>query len=194
METWKDVVGYEGLYEVSDAGNVRSKPRVIHVVRDKYEYDLPIDGKMLRPQLLRHGYLGVWLYGKESLKGRNGKQYSVHRLVANAFHPNPNHYSEVNHINEDKSDNRACNLEWCSHQQNSAYGTRPQRIAVAHRNNENKRRRKIAQYTIKGDLVKVFPSITEVRRCGFNAGNAWECANGNPARSHSQGFVWRFLD
>ena len=194
IETWKDVVGYEGLYEVSDFGNVRSKPRVIHVIRGKDEYDLVKEGKNLKPQPLHHGYVGVWLYGGDALKGRNGKQYSVHRLVAKAFCQNPNDYSEVNHINEDKADNRACNLEWCSHIQNSRHGTRPQRIGLAHRNDPNKRRRKIAQYTKDGELVEIFPSITELRRRGYNAGNAWYCANGHRAYSTSQGYVWKFVD
>ena len=194
METWRDVVGYEGLYEVSDLGNVRSRTRVVHVKRGADEYDLVQTGKALKPQPLRHGYVGVWLYGRAAVKGRNGKNYSVHRLVAEAFCPNPNNYPEVNHLNEDKSDNRACNLEWCTHKQNSVYGTRPKRIGEAHRNDPNKRRRAIAQYTKDGSLVRVFPSIAELRRCGYNGGNAWYCASGNKSYTSSQGYIWKFVD
>jgi hypothetical protein len=193
-EIWKDVVGYEGLYEVSNLGNVRSVDRVITVERGKDTYPYPLKGKELKQTRQNHGYLGVWLYGRGGIAGRNGKMVAVHRIVADAFCRKKDGDCEVNHLNEDKSDNRACNLEWCTHAENSSYGTRGQRISESNKRNPNKKRRRIAQYTLSGEFIQEFPSIFALRQAGYNGGNAWECANGNPAYSHSEGYIWRFLN
>ena len=143
-EIWKPVVGFESRYEVSNLGRIRSLPHETLICREKGKpYYLQKAGKEIIPQPRQHGYLSVWLYGNGGNNGRAGKQYSVHRIVAEAFVPNPNGYAEVNHINEDKTDNTACNLEWCSHIQNSNHGTRGERIGAWHREN-NKRRRESA--------------------------------------------------
>lgn len=101
MEEWRAVPGYEGLYEVSNMGNVRNVRR----------------NKLLRLQK-NQGYIRVWLY-------KNGIQTGlrVHRLVAQAFLPNPDNLPEVNHLDEDKSNNRVENLEFCDRKYNVNYGT-----------------------------------------------------------------------
>lgn len=140
-EIWKPVVGFETRYEVSNMGRIRSLPHETLIERKKGKpYILKKKGAYVIPQPRRHGYMAVWLYGNGGNNGRAGKQYSVHRIVAEAFIPNPNNYAEVNHINEDKTDNRACNLEWCSHVQNSNHGTRGERIGAWHRENNRRRR------------------------------------------------------
>lgn len=143
-EVWKPVVGFEGRYEVSDMGRIRSLPHETVINRKKGKpYTLKKRGAYIMPQPRQHGYMAVWLYGNGGNNGRAGKQYSVHRIVAEAFLPNPNGCLEVNHINEDKTDNRACNLEWCTHKENSNHGTRGARIGAWHRaNNERKRQDK----------------------------------------------------
>lgn len=147
-EIWKPVVGFETRYEVSNLGRVRSLPHESIVVRKKGKsYVLRKRGAYVSPQPRRHGYLGVWLYGNGGNNGRAGKQYALHRIVAEAFIENPTGYKEVNHINENKTDNRACNLEWCSHIQNSNHGTRGARIGEWHR--ENNRRRREAELAHK---------------------------------------------
>jgi len=190
-EIWKPVVGYEGLYEVSNLGNVRSIDRVRHIIQANREYDIVAKGKPIIPQARRHGYLSVWLYGHGGRAKRTGKQFSVHRLVAEAFIPNPNRYAEVNHKDESKTNNCADNLEWCNHLQNSNYGTRPQRIGDMNRN--GKKSKPIAQYTRDGELVRVFPSLQEASRNGFNASNICNCAKGNPQYSHAYGYLWRYV-
>lgn len=103
QEQWKDIFGYDGMYQVSDLGRVRSK---------KYGR-----WKMLKPNKNRFGYLMSYLY-----KDGKPKNISVHRLVAQAFIENNNIFNtEINHINEDKTDNRVSNLEWCDRQYNLTY-------------------------------------------------------------------------
>ena len=167
-EVWKDIENYGGKYQVSTFGNVRG-----------------LRG-LLKPQKRNHGYLAVWLYNG------NGKanQISVHRLVAKAFIPNPEGLPEVNHIDEDKQNNSAGNLAWCSHKSNSSYGTRGAKISKS--NTNGKRSRAICQYTLDGELVAVFPSLQEAHRHGYAASNICRCANGHPKYSHAYGYVWRY--
>ena len=100
IEVWKPVVGYEGLYEVSSYGRVRNRY-----------------GRILLIETTRVGYLRVSLY-----VNCHQKHYLVHRLVAHAFLPNPHHYPEVNHKDENPSNNCVENLEWCSRTYNMRYG------------------------------------------------------------------------
>lgn len=113
-EEWKAVKGYEGFYEVSNMGRVRSLPRQIKNYR--------FNGKVLKQFTTNGEYLRVTLsvYGKPKI-------VSVHRLVAEAFVPNPQNKETVNHINEIKQDNRAENLEWLTLLENVRYGTRAER-------------------------------------------------------------------
>ena len=103
MEEWKNIIGYEGLYEVSNMGNVRNVRR----------------NTLLRFSKNNYGYIQVYLY-KNGI--RNG--FKVHRLVAQAFIPNPDNLPQVNHKDEDKTNNSVENLEWCDHKYNVNYGHR----------------------------------------------------------------------
>lgn len=103
MEEWKKIPGYEGLYEVSNMGNVRNVRR----------------NKLLRLSKTNNRYIRVSLC-KNGIK----TGLTVHRLVAEAFLPNPDNLPEVNHKDEDKTNNRVENLEWCDHKYNMNYGTR----------------------------------------------------------------------
>ena len=112
-EEWRDVVGYEGLYQVSNLGRVKSLSRRI-VYKDGREYNYP--SKVLKNQKISTGYIGVMLYGVDG-----NKQYFVHRLVAETFIPNPNNLSDVNHKDGCKTNNILSNLEWCSHSDNQKH-------------------------------------------------------------------------
>jgi len=168
MEVWMDVPGYEGLYRVSNMGRVLGLRK----------------NTMLKPQSRRHGYLCVWLY-----KDGKTEQMSVHRLVASVFCPKPYGHDEVNHINEDKTDNRAENLEWCTHFENSIAGTRSKRISKA--NTNGKRSKRIVQLSMSGDFIAEFPSLAEAQRqLGYAAGNILRCIQGKYA--HAYGYMWQY--
>jgi hypothetical protein len=109
IEIWKPIKGYEGFYEVSNLGRVKSLDR-IGIYPDR---KIELKGKVLSKRIINHGYIGVKLY-----KDNKSKSISVHRLVAMAFIDNPHNYNEVNHINFIKDDNKVENLEWCNRSQN----------------------------------------------------------------------------
>jgi hypothetical protein len=115
-QIWKDVIGYEGLYQVSNFGNIRSLDRI---VKKPNEISYIRKGKPCIQSKNNLGYMTVGL----TVNNVKVNKY-VHRLVAEAFIPNPNNYPQVNHINCDKTDNRIHNLEWCTNSQNQIHNIR----------------------------------------------------------------------
>ena len=132
MEEWRDVKGYEGLYQVSNEGRVKSLKRYR---KNKAGCVAKIQEKLIKPHLNHRGYCQAPLC-KDSVV----RMFAVHRLVAKAFLPNPDNLPQVNHKDEDKENNfvfinedgsvnlEKSNLEWCTNEYNSRYGTRGQRI------------------------------------------------------------------
>ena len=169
-EEWRDVAGYEGRYQVSSMGRVKSLERKGR----KSE-------RILKQDVVYGGYLTVVLCA-----GGKRKMHKVHRLVCQAFHDNPDNKSDVNHINENKTDNRACNLEWSTRKENLNHGTRNERSAKS-------LSKPVGQYTRDGDLVKVWPLTIEVQRqTGFSRGSICETANGK--RKQAYGFIWKHIE
>jgi hypothetical protein len=109
MEVWKDIKGYEGLYQVSNKGNVRSLDMIVKAKSNGTQLK---KGKLLSPQYTWNGYLRYDL---------SGKKRRAHRLVAQSFIPNPNNKEEVNHINCIRDDNRLENLEWSTKSENNKH-------------------------------------------------------------------------
>ena len=122
MEEWKNIVGYENLYQVSNFGNVRSLDKVI--IRSNGE-KLTVHGKILKPMISR-GYCYVRLNDCGSWKDEQ-----VHRLVAQAFISNPDNLPEVNHKDENPANNNVDNLEWCTHEYNVNYGHRLEKFSAS---------------------------------------------------------------
>lgn len=174
-EIWKEFM-VDGLkYEISNIGNIRSKGS------DKYH-----KGKELKPYKTKNGYLQIVLTSKHIHK-------YIHRLVAEAFVLNPNNYDEVNHINEDKTDNRAENLEWCTHNYNYNYGSRIERIRQKRIGQYNtKNSKKVGQYDKNGKLVKVFESGMEAKRNGYNNAHISMCCRG--LRKTANGCMWKYIE
>ena len=117
-EIWKDIIGYEGLYQVSNFGRVKSLSRQVFVSNPHFIGYRKTKEKILsnKPSKIKYVYV---ILNKNSEKFQVG----IHRLVAQAFIPNPNNLPEVNHKDENPSNNFVDNLEWCSHSYNSNYGT-----------------------------------------------------------------------
>lgn len=159
QEIWKDIKGYEGKYQVSNYGRVKS-----------LNYRHTGKEKLLKPTLQPDGYLHVSLC-------KPLKRFSIHRLVANAFIPNPENLPCVNHKDENKHNNNVCNLEWCTHKYNNEYGTRLKRVIETQLKN-HKLSKKVYQYTLDGELVKEWESTRECERNGFNKAHIISCCKG----------------
>ena len=173
-EIWKPIKGYEGLYEVSNFGRIRSLDRWCSNGRGKQLKK----GKILKPQKNRYGYLYINLY-------KNGimKHITIHKLVAEVFLPNPNNLPCVNHKDECKSNNVVNNLEWCSYSYNINFGTRNKRMI-------KKRCKPVVQYTLDGQFVREWESTNECYRNGFNQGAVAACCRGE--RKTYKGFLWEY--
>ena len=177
MEIWKNIKGYEGLYQVSSEGRVKSLERK---VRHGSGIELTIKERILKPAPASNGYLVVTLYA-----GGKRKMYTVHRLVCKAFHENPENKLDVNHINENKTDNRACNLEWSTRRENCNHGTRNERMAKT-------LSKPVGQYTLDGELIKVWASAREAQmQVGFSYQHISNVATGK--RKTHKGFVWKYI-
>ena len=180
MEIWKDLVGFEGKYKISSEGRVKS-----------LDYNRTGKERIMKPSPNGCGYLQVSLC-------KDNKMYTkkVHRLVAEAFIPNPLCLATVNHKNEIKTDNRVENLEWMSDYDNRMYGTRLARISIANKGkfiNRKDQSKVVLQFTKDGKFVAEFPSGKEVeRQLGFDQGNISMCCLGK--RKHSYGYVWKYRE
>lgn len=151
-EIWKDIAGYEVLYQVSNLGRVKS----LGNYKSRRE-------KILKPNPDKDGYLHVIL-----CKNGKGKNKSVQQLVLGAFDSNPNNLTEVNHKDENKANNRLDNLEWCDPKYNRNYGTRNERIA-----------KKLSKQVMCVETGKIYPSAKEAsRQTGANRESIRECCRG----------------
>ena len=176
-EIWRDIEGYEGLYQVSNKGRVKSLERT---VTQKNGRKYSVKGRILKPATDKDGYLRVDFFNDS---GR--KVFKVHRLVCEAFHKNPENKPCVNHIDENKTNNTVSNLEWCTVAENTNYGTRNARISKA-------QSKPVGQYTRDGKLIKVWQSTMEVQRqLGFAPSNISDVALGK--RRTAYGYVWKYV-
>lgn len=173
-EIWKDIKGYEGKYQVSNFGNVKS-----------LNYNQTGNERLLKPILHHTGYLCVNLC-------KPNKKFPIHRLVAEAFIPNPDNLPQVNHKDENKHNNHVDNLEYCTQLYNINFGTRNKRISES-------LSKKVYQYTLDGKFVKEWKSIIECSRNGFNQGNIVSCCKGGLIRNNKwvnvtqhKGFKWSY--
>lgn len=202
MEIWRDAPGFEG-YQVSNEGRVKSL-NYNHTGREK----------LLIPAVDGGGYLFVKLY-----KDGKRKTKYIHKLAAEAFMPNPLNLPQVNHKDENKLNNTVwlnedgsvdlekSNLEWCTATYNCNYGTRNQRMAESLKNSQkakeqrNKLHEKLSkpvyQRTLDEILVKIWSSVNECGRNGFNSGAVSECCNNKYKREGNnryKNYIWEYGD
>lgn len=184
---WRSIPGWEGKYWVSNTGIVKGRRKELK----QWKSDL--------------GYCVVSLEKGKRGGDRESKFMNVHRAVAMAFIPNPNNLPQVNHKDENPSNNNVDNLEWCSAKYNMNYGdgaktrhlkidySTEKRKDLARENGAKTTSKKVYQFTKKGELVKVYKSIHEAGRAtGINSSHIGEVANRSKIRSTAGGFVWSF--
>lgn len=162
MEEWRDIKGYEGLYQVSNEGRVKGLKR----------------NNLRKFNDNGYGYYMV-LLSKDGIK----KPLYVHRLVAEAFIPNPDNLPQVNHKNELKHQNNVDNLEWCSNKYNMNYGTARERTS-------EKQRKEVHQFKLDGELVKIYNGINTCAEFGFEPSCISQCCNG--VRKTHKGYIWKY--
>ena len=185
IEIWKTAVYdgeiYEGLYKVSNLGRILS-----------LNYKRTGKAKLRNPVEMPNGYLQVGLR-----KNGNTKMCYVHRLIAETFLPNPENLPEVNHKDEDKTNNfvflnedgsvdkEKSNLEWCDRKYNNNYGTRTERFIKT-------MSKKVLQFSKTGEFIREWESTRECGRNGFDQGAVARCCRGE--RKSHKGFLWMFAD
>lgn len=217
IEEWRDVVGFEGLYQVSNLGRVKGLDRLVDTNINNVNRRIH-KGKLLKPQFNNKGYKRVNL-----CKNGNKNQAFVHRLVAEAFIPNPNNYPVVNHKDENPKNNCVENLEWCTQKYNMNWNGVMKKVGLKLRkteeekkynrkkyeeaHKEEKRRymqeyhrkhyiptgtrtkKKVSQYTIEGIHIKDYDSIAEA----YN--DTGVCHIGcvcNGSRNSAGGYIWKW--
>ena len=188
-EIWKDIKGYEGLYQISSFGNVKSLDRYIINKNGDKQY---FPGKYLT-QGISDNYLKVIL-------SKNNKQrtFRVHILVARAFIPNPENKPEVNHIDGNKKNNKVNNLEWNTRSENELHAyknglakpSNKQKQAVAKYAKENYSK-KVVQYSLNGEFIKEWNSMHDVwRELGIRPSYICRCCKG--LRNQTCGYIWKY--
>ncbi len=175
MEIWKDIDGYNGYYQVSNQGRVKNAER----------------GTILKQQISRFGYKRVKLF-----KGNKGKDYAVHRLVAQAFIDNPEGKPCVNHINFDKTCNAVENLEWCTYEENNkwsmANGRKAMRPEWLEKICKTRKTKAVVGTNIKTGEKVYFNSIRATKEIGADPSDVSRCCRG--LSGSSGGYYWELLE
>lgn len=164
-EIFKDIKGYEGLYQISNLGNVK------RIKKENYI--------LCKPSKDSRGYKQIVL-----TKDKKRKSFKVHRLVALAFIDNINNYKEINHKDENKLNNNVTNLEWCTRKYNCNYGNRNYKCT-------RHRLHRIAQYNKQNDLVGEYPSLKEAEKItGIKYQNISSCCRN--IKKSAGGYIWKY--
>lgn len=183
-EIWKPIAGFEGRYEVSSLGRVRS------IMDNKGNRRI----KIRKTRLAKNGYLylNLWIDGRIYVR-------KPHRLVADAFLEKPEGSECVNHINGIKTDNRAENLEWCTYSDNIRHAIRTGLLKDPAKHldmtgvhgKDHPTSKPVEQYTLDGEFIAEYESCVEAaNELGFAAGNIQRCAHGKRKTAH--GYRWRY--
>ena len=181
-EEWRDVKGFEGYYQISNYGRVKSLERIIGRSNGNKQ---TIRARILKPCISNSGYYEVPLY-----KDGKGKQYTVHRLVAEAFLRNVNLC--VNHIDGNKLNNCVENLEWCTYSDNITHAIKYGLVKHEPKyGKDNPNAKRIVQIH-DGMIVKVWDSMADAQRAGFNFKSISNCCRGE-CKTH-KGYEWQYYE
>lgn len=166
-EEWRDIIGYEGLYQVSNLGRVKS-----------FLYHNGTNERIIKPIRLKNGYYNVGLS-----KNKISKRIYIHRLVADAFIPNPNNYPVINHKDENPSNNCVNNLEWCTQKYNMNYGTLKEK--------QKRESKSVLQYDLNNNFIKQWNSISDAeQKLNITHCNIVACLKHR--RNNAGGFIWKY--
>lgn len=189
MEIWKDIKNYEGLYQVSNKGNVRSLPHVVKssVCRSGKRLS---QGRLLKQFITSNGYYkGVHL-----CKNNAVKTIMVHRLVAEAFCENNSEHNCVDHIDGNSQNNCSDNLRWCSHKENCNNPHTKKKASIAKQGLFgvlSNRHKKVAQLDLKGNVIRVWDFVKQVEDAiGISRSSVSLCANGK--LKTAGGYKWSY--
>ena len=180
-EIWKDIPECKG-YQVSNIGRIRSVDRVVYAI-NRWGKLTPrrYKGKLITTFAYPNGYM-AFVYRKFN---KTIKNYLIHRLVAQAFIPNPDNLPQINHKNEQRGDNRVDNLEWCTDVYNKMYNNRSKRVAIANG-------KPIEQLSMEGHFIREFPSIREAARSvNGDMKSIRMCCQKNTMTHYYKGYRWR---
>ena len=173
MEQWKNIEGYEGIYLISSEGRIFSVQ----------------SNRTLKTSINNSGYGRVELFKERKMARR-----LMHRLVAQAFIPNPENFPIINHKDENPSNNRVENLEWCTHAYNTNYGNCIAKIkanAVHKKGAENRQSKTVYQFDLQGNFIKEFGGVHEAsRQTGFDSKSIAKCGTGH-LKTYG-GYVWKY--
>ena len=181
MEIWKDIKGYEGLYQVSNLGRIKR----LSFLHGKSKKIIKKE-KILKPIInKRNGYVYC------GLSDNGTKSIRLHKLVLNTFNPCDDEKMQVNHINGNKQDNRLENLEWCTCKENINHAYKIG-LKEGRRDKNNTLSKKVAQYDIEGKLINIWESTMQIQRSlGYSNTSISQCCNGR--RDITHGYKWRYL-
>lgn len=185
QEIWKDIEGYEGLYQISNTGKIKSLKRY----KNNHNKKQLVKEKIRKQIISKTGYYTCMLY-----KNGNKKLLKVHRLIAQAFIPNPNNYPIINHINGNKLDNNILNLEWCDYSHNNKEAHRLDLI----KNNTkglkkytNSLKKRVNQYDLEENYIKTWNCISDIQKeLGYTTTNICACCKN--IRKTAYGFIWKY--
>jgi hypothetical protein len=179
-EIWKDVVGLEDSYMISNLGRIKSKEKIVsQISRWGNLMEKPYPEKLMKPQKNR-GYFYVNAKGNKT----------IHRLVAIAFISNPENKKEVNHINGNKRDNRVENLEWATSSENRIHSYKTG-LQVSIKGSDNKQSKPILQYSMDGIMIKEFAGAREASRVlSLEQASIWKALNGFQKTAY--GYIWKY--
>lgn len=178
-EIWKDIKGYEELYQVSNFGRIK-RISYLHGKSKKY----------IKKEKIKKAVITIQGYLQVGLSNNGLKHIKVHRLVAETFIPNPNNLPQINHKDGNKQNNNVDNLEWCTCSENIIHAFK-NNLKKGKRDEENILSKKVIQYNLNGEKIKEWDSTMQIQReLGINNVSISQCCLNKIKKSHN--FIWKY--
>lgn len=188
-EIWKDIKGYENIYQVSNLGRIKTLDKYVNCL---YGQKRLIKEKIIKTFKNNNGYFITSLYVNSK-----SKKFLVHRLVAEAFIPNPDNKPQINHIDGNKENNCVDNLEWVTQSENelhaSKFGLTKRQKEVVAENNKKLKSKRVFQYNLNGTFIKEYESVSSAaKQNNFATGAIANCCR--KERTKAYGYIWEYRE